>query len=199
MGLAKQTSARKRIALTRVVALRQLTRLNRVQCFAFVLLLTAIAWAAPVRWTPANFRGLILGSSHRAQAISVLGAPDASQRTASGEELTYHARGDHKGDLTLHLDRAGVIIEIEEALPVAIPRTEIYKELGKSAVTEHFSVAKCAAGALYRDPRGGIELTLFPARGIALWPDQYGYDFAALHYFARQPGLAHAPPCVGKH
>jgi len=69
----------------------------------------------------------------------------------------------------------------------------------ESALTGHYSQAKCAAGALYRDPRGGVELTLFPARGIALWPDQYGYDFAALHYFAHPPGLPHAPACVGRH
>jgi len=166
---------------------------------AAVLFLTASSWAAPMHWTPANFRGIILGSSHRAQAISALGNPDSVQHTAAGEELNYHARGDHKGDLTVRLDRAGVITEIEEAFPVAIPRTEIYKELGKSALTGHYSQAKCAAGALYRDPRGGIELTLFPARGIALWPDQYGYDFAALHYFARPPGLTRPPACVGRH
>jgi hypothetical protein len=170
-----------------------------IQSLAAVLLLAASASAALMPWTPANFRGLTLGSAHRAQAISTLGTPDAAQHTSAGEELTYHARGDHKGDLTVHLDRAGVITEIEEAFPVAIPRTEIYKEFGKSALTGHYSQAKCAAGALYRDPRGGVELTLFPARGIALWPDQYGYDFAALHYFAHPPGLPHAPACVGRH
>jgi len=166
-----------------------------MQVLAVVILL-ATAFSAPLPWSPANFRGLIVGKAHRADAIRTLGSPDASQHTPSGEELTYRARGDHKGDLTIRLDRSAVITQIEEAFPVAIPRSRIYKELGENAITEHFYAAKCADGALYRDPSGSIELTLFPAHGIALWPDQHGYDFAALQYLPRQPGLPHAPACV---
>lgn len=164
-----------------------------------MFLLTASLLAAPPSWTPANFHGLTIGRSHREDAVRVLGAPDAARATQSGEELSYKARGDHKGELSIRLDRAGVITEIQEALPVAIPRTQIYRELGKGALTAHFSKAKCAADALYRDPRGAIELTLYPARGIALWPDQYGYDFAAILYLARSPGLPHMPVCAAKH
>jgi len=174
-------------------------RLGCTRWFVSVLLLTTSLFAAPLPWTPANYRGLTLGRAHREDALRTLGAPDSANRAGDGEVLTYSARGEHKGDLTLRLDRSGVITEVEEVFPVAIPRTQLYKELGKSALTEHFSAAKCAAGALYRDPRGGIELTLFPARGIAVWPDQYGYDFAAIHYFARQHGLARAPACAIKH
>lgn len=173
--------------------------MNLTRCVAIIVLLTTSLFSALPPWTPANFRGLILGTSHRADAVRVLGAPDSATRTANGEELIYRARGEHKGDLTLRLDRAAVITGIEESLPVAIPRTRIYKEFGNSPLTEHFSMAKCAANALYRDPHGNIELTLYPARGIALWPDEYGYDFAAIHYLARQPGLAHAPACVVGH
>ena len=115
--------------------------------------------------------------------------PDADSRTRNGEELLYKARGAHKGDLTVRLDRSGTITEIQESFPVAIPRTKIYQEFGKDALTAHFSLAKCAGNALYRDPRGAIELTLYPSRGIVLWPDQYGYDFAAIHYLAHSPGL----------
>jgi hypothetical protein len=173
--------------------------MESLRWLAAIFLLTASVTAAPMPWTPANFRGLTVGHARHEDALRTLGAPDTASRTRSGEELTYKSRGEHKGDLTLRLDGSGVITEIEEAFPVAIPRTQLYRELGKSPLTEHFSLAACAAGALYRDPRGGIELTLYPARGIALWPDQYGYDFAAIHYLARQPGLAHAPPCAIKH
>jgi len=166
---------------------------------AAIFLLTASLLAATAPWTPANFRGLRTGRAHRDDVVRVLGTPDAAKATESGEELSYRARGDYKGDLSVRLDRAGVITEIQEALPVAIPRTQIYKEFGKDAMTAHFSKAKCAADALYRDPRGAIELTLYPARGIALWPDQYGYDFAAILYLARPPGLPHTPSCVAKH
>jgi hypothetical protein len=169
-----------------------------VRLSAAILLLTSSLFAAPPPWTPANFRGLTVGRAHRADAVRVLGTPDAASPTQNGEELSYKARGDHKGDLLLRLDRAGVITEIQEALPVAIPRTQIYKEFGKNALTAHFSKAKCAADALYRDPRGAIELTLYPARGVVLWPDQYGYDFAAILYVARPPGLAREPVCAVK-
>ena len=45
---------------------------------AAILLLTAALFAAPLHWTPASFRGLTLGSAHRAEAIRLLGPPDAA-------------------------------------------------------------------------------------------------------------------------
>jgi hypothetical protein len=161
-----------------------------------ILLLTASLWAAAPPWTPANFRGLPLGRARRNDAVRTLGAPDADSRTRNGEELLYKTRGGHKGDLTVRLDRSGIVTEIQELFPIAIPRTKIYQEFGQNALTAHYSRAKCAADALYRDPRGAIELTLYPARGILFWPDQYGYDFAAIFYVARPPGLAQMPACA---
>ena len=109
--------------------------------------------------------------------------------------MRYKGRGDHKGDLTVRIDnRSDVISEIQESFPVAIPRSRIYKELGRDAVAAHYSQNKC--GDLYRDPNGVIELTLYPALGTYLWPDQYGYDFAAIYYSARPPGVEHRPPCT---
>jgi hypothetical protein len=161
-----------------------------------ILLLTASLFAAPPPWTPANFRGLPLGRARRDDAVRLLGAPDADSRTRNGEELLYKTKGGHNGDLAVRLDRSGIVTEIQESFPIAIPRTKLYQEFGKDALTAHYSRAKCAADALYRDPRGAIELTLYPARGIVLWPDQYGYDFAAVLYVARPPGLAQKPACA---
>jgi hypothetical protein len=174
-----------------------------MQFFAAILLLAATLFpihlfAASPPWTAANFRGLTIGRGHREDLMRALGTPDAAHVDRNSEELTYKARGDHKGDLLVRLDRAGIVSEIQESFPVSIPRTQIYKELGQNALTAHFSKAKCGDGALYRDPRGAIELTLYPARGIVLWPDQYGYDFAAILYVARSPGLAHMPNCAAK-
>lgn len=164
-----------------------------------IFLLSASLLAAPPRWIPASFHGITVGQGHRQDVLRALGAPDGDRRTHDGEELTYKARGDHKGDLTVRLDRFGVASEVQESFPVAIPRTRIYKELGSDALTAHFSWAKCAANALYRDPRGSLELTFYPARGIVLWPDQAGYDFAAMHYVAQEPGLARPPACAAQH
>jgi hypothetical protein len=166
--------------------------------------------------------------------VRLLGRPDAVRRGAGGqgltyEELSYKARGDHGGELTVRIGRSGTILEIKESFPVAIPRSRIYRELGQNAVTAHFRVvhfdaAHCASGAvsgfdprsdpgsaesaLYRDPAGSLELTLYPARGIALWPDQLGYDFAAILYLAQppwfshpklsHPQFAHPPACAGR-
>ena len=163
-----------------------------------MILFAASLFAAPPPWTTANFRGLRLGSAKRADVVRVLGAPDAANRSREGEELLYKARGNHHGDLSVRLNRTGVVIEIQESLPVAIPRTVLYKEFGNDALTAHFSRAMCGANAIYRDPRGAIELTLYPSRGIVLWPDQYGYDFAAILYVAQRPGLAREPACVAK-
>jgi hypothetical protein len=169
-----------------------------MRCPAAILLLTGCLFAATPLWKTANFHGLTVGRGHREELVRVLGPPDATSHNPSGEELTYKARGEHKGDLSVRLDRSGTVMEVQEAFAVSIPRTQIYKELGQDALTAHFSRAKCAANALYRDPRGAIELTLYPARGIALWPDQYGYDFAAILYLARPPGLARLPACLSQ-
>ncbi len=165
---------------------------------AAILLYAASLFAAALPWTAGSFRGLTVGRAHRADALRTLGNPDLATPSAGGEDLLYKERGSHHGDLTVRLDRSGLVTEIQELFPVAIPRTQIYKELGDNALTAHFSWAKCAANALYRDPRGAVELTLYPARGIVLWPDQLGYDFAAIHYVAREPGLAHPPACVSR-
>ena len=162
--------------------------------------------ADPLGWNPAVFRGIAVGRAHRFDAVRLLGPPDSDRRSRSGEQLLYKGRGDHKGDLTVRLDRSGVIVEIQESFPVAIPRTRIYKELGADARTAHFSQARCAThvandaavDALYRDPRGGLELTLYPERGIVLWPDQFGYDFAAILYLARPPGASRPPACIDR-
>lgn len=169
-----------------------------------ILLLSANLWAAPPAWQPATFRGLTVGRARHDDAVRTLGTPDADSRSRDGEELVYKARGAHKGDVTVRLDRSGTISEIQESFPVAIPRTKIYQEFGADALTERFSLVKCAGktlgdaiyDSLYRDSGGAIELTLYPARGILLWPDQYGYDFAAIHYLAHSPGLTRKPACA---
>jgi hypothetical protein len=167
-----------------------------MRLFAAIFLLTASLFAAPPAWQPANFRGLIVGRAHREDVLRALGVPDAVGPTRGGQELTYRGRGDHKGELSLRVDGSGIVVEIQEAFPVSITRTRIYKEFGSDAITAHFL---CVGNALHGDPQGPIELTLFPARGIALWPDQYGYDFAAVLYLARAPGLGRIPSCgVGR-
>src|SRR5208282_3397341 len=100
---------------------------------ATILLLAAGLFAAPPRWTPASFRGVAVGTARRAEAIRLLGPPDADTRTRIGEELIYKARGDHKGDLDVRLDRSGIVFEIKESFPIAIPRSRMYKELGQDA------------------------------------------------------------------
>jgi hypothetical protein len=173
--------------------------------FVILLIAALAALAAQINppgpkalWIPSNFRGLTMGHAHRADVLRVLGAPAEAKKSAGGEELVYKGRGDHMGNLTLRLDMTGTLIEVEEMLPRAIPRTVLYKEFGSDPVTAHYSAAACAGGALYRDARGNLELTLYPGRGIYLWPDQYGYDFAAIHWSLRRPGLPNAPACVSR-
>jgi hypothetical protein len=164
---------------------------------AAVLLLAAALNAAPLRWTPAGFRGLVMGLSRQADVIRLLGPPDRTSRTPAAASMRYRGRGDHGGDLTIRIEgRSRTVTEIQESFAVAIPRSRIYKELGRDAVSAHYSKNKC--GDFYRDPQGPIELTLYPALGIYLWPDQYGYDFAAIYYAARPPGAARPRPCASR-
>jgi hypothetical protein len=176
----------------RIAWLRMTTAL-----MALLLASSLLLWAAMPPWQPAYYHGLLVGRATRAEVLRALGAADSESTTGKAAELHYHGRGEHKGELIVRLGRNGRLSDVEEDFPVAIPRTIIYKELGKDAMTSHFSEAACAGRTLYRDPRGPIELTLYPALGIMLWPDQYGYDFAAIHYLPQPPG-APRPACVAR-
>jgi len=169
--------------------------LTRVMLPLLAISLSATLLLAALQWTPASYRGLTLGRAHRADVARVLGPPSSVTRTARGEELKYSAHGEHNGDLTIRLDRSGAVVEIEEELSPNLPRTTLYREFGKNPVTANFSQAACAEYALYRDPRGQIELTMYPERGIVLWPNRQGYDFAAIYYMAHAPGVPR-PACA---
>jgi len=59
-----------------------------MKVLAAILLLTVTAFAAPAPWTPANFRGLIVGKAHRAEALRTLGAPTGLAETTRATSLS---------------------------------------------------------------------------------------------------------------
>lgn len=147
-----------------------------------------------IPWQAASFHGLKLGHATRAEVLRAFGAPNAERETtfsgAGGpaHELVYERRGDHQGRLLVRLNRVGLVEEIVEQLPVALPRTIVYRELGNDAQTAHYSFVSHDR-TLRRDARGPLELTLYPTQGIALWPESLGYDFASILYLDRAPGM----------
>ena len=96
-------------------------------------------------------------------AVTATGKSFSTKRRAATTEISPFAS-----------TAPGVVTRDSGVVPNRHPRTKLYQEFGKDAMTAHYSRARCAADALYRDPRGAIELALYPARGIVLWPDQYG-------------------------
>ena len=164
-----------------------------------ILMLNASLFAAPPTWTPANFHGLTLGRAHREDALRTLGTPDADSRTSNGEELLYKTRGSHKGDLTVRLDRSGIVTEIQESLPVAIPRTKLYQEFGKDALTAHYSRAKCAGRCvLSRPARCHRTHALSVARRRSL-ARSVRLRLRRRSVCCQAPGLDRPPACVSRH
>ncbi len=134
------------------------------------------------------------------------GDPESTAAKGKGSGLDvykYPGKGDMQGTLEITARHAdGVITSISENLPVAFPRTPAYKRFGTDYQSVLYSRADCAAkngiAPLYRDKNGSVEMIEYPAKGMALALDQYGYDVASVQYLSAPPGLPKAPPCVAR-
>lgn len=132
----------------------------------------------------------------------VLGDPDSSpQVQPTSLVYRFSDKGDLKGTLEIRIRRTNHVIEsITENLHVAMPRTPAYKRFGTDYVLRHYSGATCATKdgitPLYRDTKGNVEMIEYPAKGIALALDQFGYDIAAVMYLSTTPGTLNPPSCV---
>lgn len=155
------------------------------------------------KWQPGTFRGLIVGRSTESDMKKALGVPDtAPQIHTTSLIYRFSDKGDLKGTLEIRVRKPDHVIDsITENLHVAMPRTPAYKRFGMDYVLRHYSGADCAAKdgitPLYRDEKGNVEMIEYPAKGIALALDQFGYDIAAVMYLSTTPGTLKPPSCVG--
>lgn len=164
----------------------------------FAVLVLAQLATAQANWTPAEFRGLKLGTAKIEDIQRVLGGPDTKNFKNGSDILVYGKKGDNEGNLQLEL-RDGVLFKVTEDLPVAMPRAVAFRKYGKDYVERRYASANCTARSgddlLYRSSRGLVELLEYPKKGMLLWPDQFGYDIASVIYRAR-PLATRKPPCT---
>ena len=140
-----------------------------MRSIAAILLLAASLFGSPPPWTAGSFRGLTAGRARRADALRVLGAPTSPAPTPAGEDLLYKARGSHHGDLTVRLDRSGLITEIQESFPVAIPRTQALQRAWRQRADGSLFPGKMRRQrALSRSPRSRRTHSLSGARNRSL-------------------------------
>lgn len=152
--------------------------------------LVAVAGSAqqPALWKPGQFKELLTGKAKRKDVTRLLGE---TKRAKSGklETYTYPDKGELGGKLLVDVDAASGIVEsIIEQFSPNLTRTQAYKKFGKDYREVHYSVSTCpqvgSTPMVYRDPKGGMELLEYPQKGIILWPNQYGFDIAAVVYRA---------------
>jgi hypothetical protein len=168
-----------------------------MKLFLVILMLANLA-TAQGNWTPAEFRGLKLGTAKMEDIERILGGPDTKSFRNGSDILVYGKKGDNEGNLELEL-RDGFLIKVTEDLPVAMPRMVAFRKYGKDYVERRYSSGKCvgrsADDLLYRSSKGLVELLEYPKKGMLLWPDQFGYDIASVIYRAR-PLATRKPPCT---
>jgi hypothetical protein len=164
----------------------------------FVFVLLAHVATAQGNWTPAEFRGLKLGTAKMEDIEGVLGRPDTKSFRNGSDILVYGRKGDNDGNLEFEL-REGVLFKVTEDLPVAMPRTVAFRKFGKDYTERRYDSARCVGRSgddlLYRSSKGTVELLEYPKKGLLLWPDQFGYDIASVIYRAR-PLATRKPRCT---
>lgn len=180
-------------------------RIDGLRRAAAVLTLGLVAVACSAQqsytWKPGQFKELLTGKARRKDVTRVLGD---TKPTKSGrlETYTYPDKGEFGGKLLVDVDAAtGIIESITEHFSPNLTRTQAYKKLGKDYREVRYSISTCpqvgSTPMVYRDPKGGIELLEYPQKGIILWPNQYGFDIAAVVYRAH-PLPAKKPVCSKK-
>jgi len=140
-------------------------------------------------WKAGQFGELVTGKATRKDVVRVLGE---SMPAKSGklETYTYPDKGDFGGKVLIDVNSAtGLIDAVTVQFSPNITRTQAYKKYGKDYNEVRYSVSTCpqegSTPMVYRDAKGGIELLEYPQKGLILWPNQYGFDIAAVVYRAR--------------
>jgi hypothetical protein len=150
-------------------------------------------------WRPGQFKGLVAGKSTRMDVARVFGA-SVPKKVARIELYEYSGKGDFSADVTVEVARTtGVVETITERFSPNITRTQARKKFGEKYNEVQYSVAECPHEGMnalaYRDPKGPIGLIEYPQQGLVLWPNQEGFDIAAVLYLAK-PLPKRKPKCA---
>lgn len=138
-------------------------------------------------WRPANYRGLIIGTSKLADMLQVFGAPSLSgppgdqPKNAPNPEMWYEyddGVGEFPGKLTVVVDvRSSIILRIDNS-PKDLSRDEAIKHFGMDYLVTKYSFDLCLgneeSAPIYENPDGELEFVEYRERGIAINPNSLG-------------------------
>jgi hypothetical protein len=186
-------------------------RAHRISCCLHVVLLITVLQTSGAQdtakklsnspsketWRPGIYRGLVVGKSTQADMLRILGKPSWSGYEPDVEikkghmSYSYSNQGEFSGEAVVYVTWGtirGITLEPKES----IPRSVAIKRFGTDFIIRRYSADDClnkgGSSPIYQDPKGAIKILEYPARGLVLNVDQYGYDIGSVSYTDGPPG-----------
>jgi len=168
------------------------------RAIAVVCLMPGLLWAGQA-WSPAVYRGLVMGKSTKQELVQKLG-----QLQSTGREedmgvpiLSYETKSPLPGTLVVYV-RRGIVQNIELNLKNAIPIGEAKKLFGADFRIVHYSFDDClgdgGTAPIYEDPNGAMEELVSPSHGLVLHLNQYR-EVDTIIYLAEDRKIPKQPRC----
>ena len=145
-----------------------------------LLILALILSQAPSSrlWHPANFRGIAVGKSKRADMLRVLGRPKWSRTTpGEGDEHgttwnNYERIGEFPGPTNVATDSVTGIITRIDFYPEKLSKDQAIQHFGRGYVITRYAFDPCPTHedeeSIYESPNGPLLSVEYRARGIAI-------------------------------
>jgi hypothetical protein len=134
---------------------------------------SSTATKAKRKWSPAVYRGLVMGKSSRADALKVLGTPvwTGVEEGTGTPMMVFNVSEPIAGKLSVLLDH-DIVTEIRVSPKETTSKSDIIKVLGPGSITVHYASAECksegGSAPIYEDANGDLEYVEYRARGIAV-------------------------------
>jgi hypothetical protein len=124
-------------------------------------------------WKPANYRGLIMGKSTRADVLRVLGKPKwiGKEEDTVVPIMEYEVVDPVPGKLTVFVHK-GTLDSVALSPTKPMLKDDIIRLFGHHYRTVHYSTDDClddgGAAPLFEDPKGPFEHMEFRSRGVTV-------------------------------
>lgn len=170
---------------------------------AVICLMPSLLWAGQI-WSPAVYRGLVMGKSTKQELIRKLGQPHSSGREEDTGVpiLSYDTTSPLPGNLVVYV-RRGIVQNIELNLKNAISIADAKKLFGADFQSVHYSFDDCLGKGgtvpIYEDPNGEMEELVSSRHGLILHLNHYR-EVDTIIYLAEDRNIPKQPRCkIPKH
>ena len=125
------------------------------------------------QWKAANYRGLIMGKSTRADVLRVLGKPKwiGKEEDTGVPIMEYEVTDPVPGKLTVYVHK-GTLDSVALSPTKPLTKDDIIRLFGHHYRTVHYSTDDClddgGAAPLFEDPKGPFENMEFQSRGVTV-------------------------------